>query len=808
MGNSRRHFLQTTALGVGAYFLPAYASSAEDLDRIREQAERKLTGPRFNMSGYAAPKLDTVRIGFIGIGNRGFGAVERMTRIEGVKINALCDLRPEQVEKANKLVTAAGHKPALYSGTTEIWKKLAERNDLDLVYILTPWAYHTPMAAFSMEHGKHVCVEVPAAKTIEEAWLLVSTSERTHKHCMMVENCCYDASEQLTLSMARQGFFGEIVHCEGGYIHNLQELMFSKEHFYQMWELEEASKRVGNLYPTHGLGPLCQLLNINRGDRMDYLVSMSSNDFITGPLAEKLAATDDFYKQYAGRKYNGTMSTSTIRTAKGKTIVVQFYVSSPRPYSRIQLVSGTKGAGLKYPEPARYATAPGHEWLKPEEYKALEEKYMPPLLKKIGALAKGIGDHGGMDFIMDWRTIDCLRNGLPLDQNVYDAALWSSVSPLSVWSVANHSNSINVPDFTGGNWTTNAPVDLEMEKGGTTKVLGIDGSAAVVSGAASSGLAMGGGVVAEAGRRVGIIGLDTSHSTEFTAVLNGSMPDPAYEGYKIVAAYPYGSKDIQSSTERIPAYTEEVKTHGVEIVGSIAELLQKVDVVLLETNDGRPHLEQALEAIKARKPLFVDKPVAATLPEVVALYGAARKYGVPLFSASSLRYLDGLTEIAAGKTVGKVLGADAFSPAPFEPHHPDFFWYGIHGIETLLTAMGAGCSWVSRVSTEGTDVVTGVWADGRIGTFRGTRTGEHEYGGTVFGEKGVARVGPYSGYEGLLREIAKFFKTGVSPVSEEETLSVYTFMEAADESKRKGGTRVELQEILAKAKKDAEQINF
>jgi predicted dehydrogenase len=800
MANSRRQFLQTTVLGVGAWFLPAYASSAEDVDKILQQAQQKMTGPRFNMSGYAAPKLDVVRIGFIGLGNRGSGAVERMTRIEGVKINALCDLRPAQVEKARKLVEASGHKPALYSGGPEEWKKLAERDDLDLVYILTPWAWHTPMAVFAMEHGKHVCVEVPAAKTIEEAWQLVKTSEQTRKHCMMVENCCYDASELLTLNMARQGFFGEIVHCEGGYLHNLQDLMFSKEHFYQMWELEEASKRVGNLYPTHGLGPLCQLLNINRGDKMEYLVSMSSNDFITGPLAERLAATDPFYKQYAGRKYNGTMNTSTIRTSKGKTIMVQFDVSSPRPYSRIQLVTGTKGSGLKYPEPARYAT--GHEWLKPEEYKALEEKYMPPILKKIGGLAKGIGDHGGMDFIMDWRTIDCLRNGLPLDQNVYDAALWSSVAPLSVWSVANHSNSIDVPDYTGGNWTTNVPVDISLSTGGTTKVLGTDGSAAVAAGLIT------GGVVAEPGKRMGIIGLDTSHSTEFTAVLNGSMPDPAYEGYKIVAAYPRWSQDIQSSAERIPAYTQEVKKYGVEIVGSIKELLQKVDVVLLETNDGRPHLSQALEVIKAGKPLFVDKPVAGTLAEVVALYAAARKYGVPVFSASSLRYLNGMTDIAAGKTVGKVLGADAFSPAPLEPHHPDFFWYGIHGVETLITAMGSGCSWVSRVSTDGTDVVTGVWSDGRIGTFRGTRTGEHEYGATVFGEKGVVRVGPYSGYEALLSEIAKFFKTGIPPVSEEETLSVYVFMEAADESKRQGGARIALEGILAKARKEAGDINI
>jgi hypothetical protein len=470
--NNRRNFLKMTGLtglGMAAHFLPAYAGSVEELDQIREQADRKPPAQRFNMSGYAAPKLETVRIGFVGVGNRGYGAVERLTRIGGVQIRALCDLRPERVNLAQKLVEASGHHPALYSGDPEAWKKLCERDDLDLIYILTPWALHTPIAVFSMNHGKHVCVEVPAAKSIAEAWQLVEASERTKKHCMMTENCCYDFSEMLTLNMARQGFFGEIVHCEGSYIHNLQDLMFSKEHFYQMWELEEAYKRTGNLYPTHGLGPLCQLLNINRGDRMDYMVSMSSNDFITGPLAEKLAATDTFYKPYAGKHFNGTMNTSTIRTVHGKTIVVQFDVSSPRPYSRIQLVSGTKGAALKYPEPARYAT--GHEWLSADEYKKLEEQYTPPIIRKIGESAKKIGDHGGMDFIMDWRTIDCLRNGLPLDQNVYDAALWSSVAPLSVWSVANRSNSISVPDYTAGAWKNNQPIDISMERGGSTKIL-------------------------------------------------------------------------------------------------------------------------------------------------------------------------------------------------------------------------------------------------------------------------------------------------------------------------------------------------
>ncbi|HWK07956.1 MAG TPA: Gfo/Idh/MocA family oxidoreductase [Puia sp.] len=306
---------------------------------------------------------------------------------------------------------------------------------------------------------------------------------------------------------------------------------------------------------------------------------------------------------------------------------------------------------------------------------------------------------------------------------------------------------------------------------------------------------------AVAGKRVGLIGLDTSHSTAFVEALNGVNPDPDYKDYKIVVAYPWGSRDIQSSTERIPSYTEEVKKHGVEIVDSIPALLEKADVVLLETNDGRPHLEQALLVMKAGKTLFIDKPVGGSLEDTIAIFDAARKYKVPVFSASSLRYMTGMQDIAAGKTVGKVLGADAFSPAPLEPHHPDFFWYGIHGVETLYTVMGKGCVEVTRFYTEGTDVVVGAWNDGRLGTFRGTRTGQHEYGGTVFGEKGVARVGPYSGYEALLKQIVRFFDTGVSPVSEEETMEIYAFMEAADESRRKGGVPVKLSATLEKARK-------
>ncbi|HTF19588.1 MAG TPA: Gfo/Idh/MocA family oxidoreductase [Chryseolinea sp.] len=422
----------------------------------------------FNMSGYAAPKIDTVRIGFIGLGNRGPGAVERISKIDGVEIKALCDIRRDKAEKAKTLLDKTPHKPDVYAGGEEEWKKVCERKDIDLIYIATPWRLHTPMAVYAMEHGKHAAVEVPAAVTLQECWQLVDTSEKTKKHCVILENCCYDFFELLTLNMARQGYFGEIVHAEGAYIHALLESNFSKTNYYDMWRLKE-NMRNGSLYPTHGLGPIAQALDINRGDRMDYLVSVSSNDFMMAARAKELAATDAFYKPYEGKSYRGNMNTTTIRTIKGKTMMIQHDVTSPRPYSRIHLVSGTKGTALKYPEPPRISK--GHEgWVSDEEFKALETKFAPPIVAKVGEMAKQIGGHGGMDFLMDWRLIDCLRNGLPMDMDVYDAAAWSAVAPLSEKSVGNRSSSVDVPDFTRGAWKTNTPVDVQLLKGGTTRV--------------------------------------------------------------------------------------------------------------------------------------------------------------------------------------------------------------------------------------------------------------------------------------------------------------------------------------------------
>jgi predicted dehydrogenase len=366
----------------------------------------------------------------------------------------------------NKMKDSA-HNPDYYTGSEDEWKKLCDRDDLDLIYITTPWDLHTPMAVYAMEQGKHACTEVPAATTLDECWQLVETSERTRKHCMMLENCCYDFFELLTLNMARQGYFGDIVHCEGAYIHNLLKSNFSKTNYYDMWRLKE-NFRNGNLYPTHGLGPVSQILNINRGDKMDYLVSVSSNDFQMGKMADELAAKDDFYKQFVGKSYRGNMNTTTIKTINGKTIMLHHDVTSTRPYSRLHHVTGTQCTASKYPFPSRVSK--GDEWLSEKEMKKLEKKYAPPIVEKIGEMAKKVGGHGGMDFLMDWRTIDCLRNGLPLDQDVYDAALWSSIAPLSEFSVANRGQSVDVPDFTNGAWKTNEPVDISMSKGGTTGV--------------------------------------------------------------------------------------------------------------------------------------------------------------------------------------------------------------------------------------------------------------------------------------------------------------------------------------------------
>ena len=477
MKNNRRNFLKLTGLAgigvAGTVIVPACTASKSrktNQENIRDQAI-KTHIQRFNMSGYAAPKIDTVRIGIIGLGARGADTVALLPHIDGIDIRAVCDLVPQKADAAKKQLETLGFHPDTYSGKEDSWKQLCDRNDIDLVYIITPWALHTPMAVYAMEHGIHVGVEVPAGQTIDECWQLVETSERTRKHCIMLENACYGFFELLTLNMARQGFFGEIIHGEGAYIHDRLKRFFDKGQ--TTWRLKENINRNGNLYPTHGLGPICQIMDINRGDKLDYLVSTSGNDFMMGKMADKLAETDDFWKPYAHKNYRGNMNVSTIKTAKGRTIMLQHDVTSPRPYSRIHLISGTRGCAQEYPLPERIAVSTGDEWLPAAEYKKLEEKYSPGIVKKLGPASKALdpAGHGGMDLLLNWRLIDCIRNGLPLDMDVYDAAAYSCVEPLSEWSVANRSNSIDIPDFTCGSWEKNQPVmDIEIQRGGSTKI--------------------------------------------------------------------------------------------------------------------------------------------------------------------------------------------------------------------------------------------------------------------------------------------------------------------------------------------------
>lgn len=301
--------------------------------------------------------------------------------------------------------------------------------------------------------------------------------------------------------------------------------------------------------------------------------------------------------------------------------------------------------------------------------------------------------------------------------------------------------------------------------------------------------------------RIGIIGLDTSHVPAFTGLFNDPKNEGDLAGFKVVAGFPGGSKDVKASYSRVEMFTNQIREkYGVEIVDSIDDLVKKVDVVLIESVDGRPHLAQAIPVFKAGKKVFIDKPIAGSLADVLMIFDLARKHKTPVFSSSSLRYATNLRAAKSDPKLGKVLGAISYSPCELEPHHPDLFWYGVHGVESLFTIMGTGCKTVSRTHTKDTDIVTGTWADGRIGTYRGLRSGSKGYGNVIFGDKGdVSTTGAVGGYKPLVVEIAKFFKTGVPPVSAEETTEIFAFMEAADESKRQGGVPVSIESVIQKA---------
>ena len=412
-----------------------------------------------DMIGFAAEPMDTVRIGIIGLGMRGPGAVKRMTCIEGAKIVALCDLYETGVRKAQEILAAAG-KPAAaeYFGDAECWRKLAERDDLDLVYIVTDWKNHAPMAKYAMECGKHAAVEVPAAPSLAELWDLIDTSERTRRHCMMLENCVYDFFELTTLNMAQHGLFGEIVHAEGGYIHTLDEFW---DLYWDDWRMRFNRENRGDVYPTHGIGPVCQALNIHRGDRMTRLVTMDTRSWRGTQLWEKKYGP---IPEGEPAFQNGDHTMTMIQTEKGKTILIEHDVMTPRPYDRLYQLTGTKGFANKYPVQGfmfaqdelggevEVENLEAHKFVPDAVRDKLLEEYKHPIARELEESAKRVGGHGGMDYIMDYRLIYCLRKGLPLDMDVYDLAEWSCLGELSRISLEHGNAPVEIPDFTRGAW--------------------------------------------------------------------------------------------------------------------------------------------------------------------------------------------------------------------------------------------------------------------------------------------------------------------------------------------------------------------
>lgn len=418
-----------------------------------------------DMIGFAAAPLPTVRVAVIGLGMRGPGAVGRMMNIEGVEIVALCDVEQARVERMSKKVVEAGKKkPLEFYGDTSVWRKVTALPDVDMIYIATDWSSHAKIGVQGMKDGKHVAIEVPSAMSLSEIWDLVNTSEKTRKHCMQLENCVYDFFELTSLNMAQKGLFGEVLHTEGAYIHNLEP--FWKDYWHD-WRLQFNIKNYGDLYPTHGLGPVCQVLNMHRGDKMNYLVAMQT----------KTVSIPEFIKRTQGRDVsadfrNGDHTITLIKTEKGKTINIQHNVATPRPYDRMYQLTGTKGFANKYPIEGYALTAEsfggkeavaaqkmnhenlsGHGFVPRAMKDSLMKVYQNPIVNdELLATAKKVGGHGGMDFIMDYRLIYCLQNGLPLDMDVYDLAEWCAPIELTAISLENGSMPVAVPDFTRGAW--------------------------------------------------------------------------------------------------------------------------------------------------------------------------------------------------------------------------------------------------------------------------------------------------------------------------------------------------------------------
>lgn len=406
----------------------------------------------------ACAPLPIVRVAFIGLGMRGPGHVESLINIPGVEIVALCDMLEKNTKSVNEMLVKAGlPKAKEFFGDENAWRKVTALPNVDLVYVATDWKRHAQIGVQAMKDGKHVVIEVPAAMKMNEIWDLINTSEKTRKHCMQLENCVYDFFELTTLNMAQQGLFGEILHAEGSYIHNLEPYWAD---YWNNWRLDYNATHRGDIYATHGMGPACLALNIHRGDKMNYLVSMDT----------KVVSIPAFIKEKTGKELkdfkNGDHTMTMIKTEQGKTIQIQHDVASPRPYSRMYQLTGTKGFANKYPVEGyaldskaigddiliEHKKLTAHSYVSEELKKALMKKYKNPIVLGIEEKAKEVGGHGGMDFILNYRLIYCLQNGLPLDMDVYDLAEWSCLAPLTEISLNKGSVPVEIPDFTRGGW--------------------------------------------------------------------------------------------------------------------------------------------------------------------------------------------------------------------------------------------------------------------------------------------------------------------------------------------------------------------
>ena len=470
MDTNRREFLKGTAW-MGAAAIAAGCISAKSAP---------CCGAGGSMFGFAAKPLKKIRVGCVGIGSRGSGAVHRLASIPGVEVVALCDIEQKRVDIQQKWLKENKKPAAKEFVGADAYRRLCDWDGADCIYNTTPWELHVPVALCAMRGGKHVFIEVPSAFTVDECWELVETSESLRLNCMQLENCCYGEAEMLALNLCRLGLLGDLVHAEGAYIHDLRDHNYGDlgkdpHAYWNHWRLRWNTKHKGNQYVTHGLIPLMEYMGINRGDRFDYLVSLESDQFNFEAYGKANYPAGDWHHEH--KVQMGDMNTTLVKTAKGRSIMIQHDVSSPRPYSRINRITGTKGtlAGISFLYgdktitsecPVRFgweekSGAGVHAYFPEAKQKELREQYKHPYWKQAGEIAMKVGGHGGMDFLMDLRWAYCLQNGIPLDTNVYDLAASCCIGELSERSVRNRSCSVDFPDFTKGAWKTQPPLGIE-----------------------------------------------------------------------------------------------------------------------------------------------------------------------------------------------------------------------------------------------------------------------------------------------------------------------------------------------------------